>query len=68
MALYNLKAKFFGPNYSLYDPKNNPHDFPDDWEVPAGTEKLDENLNVEEVRNVEGDAPGVDGKTDSKTK
>lgn len=40
MPFYNLDKRFFGPDHTLYDPTNNPHEFPETWEIPEGTEEV----------------------------
>lgn len=51
-----LARNFFGPDGTLYQVRNNPHDFPDDWDLPKGAEKLSKKDAKEAADNVEGTA------------
>lgn len=46
--LVNLAKDWFGPDASLHMVVNNPHDFPDEWEIPGSAEKVGEEKYIVE--------------------
>lgn len=41
MVKVNLKRPFFAPDGTQYFPHGNPHDFPNNWELPSTAEVED---------------------------
>lgn len=41
-TLVNLKRDWFAPDGSLYQVRDNPHEFPGDWELPKSAEPIGE--------------------------
>lgn len=75
--LVNLKRNWFAPNGSLYEVRDNPHEFPGDWDLPPTAEELGVAKTVAVVQNtasgsvivasaVEGDVKSVGDALDAK--
>lgn len=47
--LVNLAKDWFGPDASLHMVVNNPHDFPDDWEIPGSAKKVEEKSSIDDL-------------------
>lgn len=57
MAKVNLTKEFFGPDNTLYSPRDNPHTFPDSWKLPKGTKPVEAAKVEEEVAKPEAAKP-----------
>lgn len=55
----NFKVNYFSPDGGLLRSTRNPHEVPDDWRLPPGTEVVDKDNVVTGTIDAEGDVVPV---------
>lgn len=60
MPQVNFKVNYFSPDGGLLRSSRNPHEVPDDWHLPPGTEVVDKDGKVTGTVDAAGDIVPVE--------